>query len=168
MGYQFAENMAKAHPDTKIGLVANGYVNTVARMKQALAGDAVFKGIIWHQGESDQLDTTYPQHLRNLIYDLRTALDAPDVPLILGGLSENNRPAAVSHNTRVKGETAHIPNMAFVSSTDPSMIVSRAETPAYQSDPAIWQKAYTHFSAAGQIAYGNRYYQACLELTAKH
>lgn len=190
MGYQFAENMAKAHPDTRIGLVANsssgcniityekgaealvpaanGYVNTVARMKQALAGDAVFKGIIWHQGESDQLDTTYPQHLRNLIYDLRTALDAPEVPLILGGLSENNRPAAVSHNTRVKGETAHIPNMAFVSSADPSMIVSRAETPAYQNDPAIWQKDYTHFSAAGQIAYGNRYYQAYLDLTGKH
>jgi hypothetical protein len=186
MGYQFSENMAKAHPDVNIGLVvnsssganiityekgaealvpaANGYVNTVERMQQALSGNAVFKGILWHQGESDQLDSTYVQHLRNLIYDLRTALNAPEVPLILGGLSENNRPAAIPHNMRVLAETSHIPMMAFVSSVSPSMIVSRAETEAYKNDPAVWHTDYTHFSAAGQIEFGNRYYQSYLNL----
>lgn len=186
MGYQFSENMAKAHPDVNIGLVvnsssganiityekgaealvpaANGYVNTVERMQQALSGNAVFKGIIWHQGESDQLDSTYGQHLRNLIYDLRTALNTPEVPLILGGLSENNRPSAIAHNMRVSAETSNIPWMTFISSVSPSMIVSRAETEAYKNDPAVWHTDYTHFSAAGQIEFGNRYYQAYLNL----
>ena len=183
-GYQFAENMAQAHPDKKIGLVvnsssgcniityekgaeqtvplANGFVNTVSRMRQALSGDAVFKGILWHQGESDQRDNTYPQHFRNLIYDLRTALDAPEVPVLAGGLSETQRSTA-GHNSRVRAEQNNIPNMVFVSSTEPAPIISRAETAAYQNDPAIWQKDYTHFSAAGQIEFGNRYYRAYLD-----
>ena len=192
MSYQFAEDMAAANPDTNIGLVVqsssgssilsyeknaaedenikdvvNGFANTVERMQQALSGDAQFKGILWHQGESDSQDTTYPQRLRNLIYDFRMALDSPEVPLILGGLSETNRGVYVIHNARVKEELGRIPNMGFASSTEPAPLLTRAESTAYQNDSAIWHTDYTHISAVGQIEFGHRYYQTYLDVNGK-
>ena len=192
MGYQFAEDTAAANPYINIGLVVqsssgssilsyekdaakddkikdvvNGYANTIERMKQALSGDAEFKGLLWHQGESDAQDASYPRRLRNLVYDLRAALDAPEVPLILGGLSETNRSAYVIHNARVREELGHIPNMGFASSTDPTPLLSRAESTAYQNDTAVWQNDYTHISAVGQIEFGHRYYQTYLDVTGE-
>lgn len=50
------------------------YEEAVARLKEAMK-DGVFKGILWHQGESDQGSTTiYMEKLKQLVSDLRADL----------------------------------------------------------------------------------------------
>jgi len=54
-----------------------------------------FSGIIWHQGESNcrGLDTAeYKKLFLNTMTSLRRALDAEDLPLIIGEISENIAP----------------------------------------------------------------------------
>ncbi len=85
-GYSFAEMLAQ-NIDNEIGLVVNArggtsieewqkgyagdndyelYENTLERIKSA-ANDGVIKGIIWHQGESDQSrSSSYMDSLKNL------------------------------------------------------------------------------------------------------
>lgn len=191
MGYSFSEKLAAEYPDKQIGLVvnsssgcsiltyernaveqgatlANGFVNSVERMKAALVDGAEFKGIVWHQGESDQQDTAYPARLRNLIYDLRTAIGDPEVPFIAGGLSETNRSTA-PFNGRMKNETYRIANMCYVSSTEPEPIISRAEITDSNGNYFYPNSStdFTHFSATGQIVFGHRYYDVYSALTER-
>ena len=42
--------------------------------------------ILWHQGESDVGSVSYENDLDNFIYDIRSDLNAFDVPFILGGM----------------------------------------------------------------------------------
>jgi hypothetical protein len=48
-------------------------------------------GILWHQGESDSVNGNYKVYYKKLlliIEALRKALNAPDIPLIIGGLGD--------------------------------------------------------------------------------
>lgn len=189
MTYSFSEDLAAARPDIQIGLVqnsssgssvltyeidavergaenANGFVSNVARMTAALEGtDAEWKGILYHQGESDSQVSVYPTHLRNMIYDLKSALGEMEVPFIMGGLSEKNRAVYVTANARNRQEMLRIPFSTFVSSTDPEMLDTRADNEIYGS--GVYLEDYTHISAKGQIEFGHRYYAAFTELINK-
>jgi hypothetical protein len=49
------------------------------------------KGILWHQGEGDSGENkaaVYKESLLELVERLRTDLDAPDVPFIIGQLGQ--------------------------------------------------------------------------------
>ncbi len=51
----------------------------------------VLKGILWHQGESDSNPMRAPMYaekLADLVKRLRQDLNAPDVPFLVGGMSE--------------------------------------------------------------------------------
>lgn len=48
-------------------------------------------GILWHQGESDSMGgkhETYYEKLQNIMQSFRKDLDAPDIPIIIGGLGD--------------------------------------------------------------------------------
>lgn len=184
MGYSFAETFVAEHTDTEIGLVVNsqsgcsigvyekypqnndcnGYVNTLERARQATSGRGELKGILWMQGESNQSDETYPARFRNLMYDFRRELGDLELPVIAGGLLEEealgtNPPA---HNARMRTELNNIANYGFSSSTEPTKLESRRASGAYLGDDADD----VHISARGQIEFGHRFYQEYQDILA--
>lgn len=110
-GLSFAENMLPADERIKIGLVpaavggtsitlwvpgaydsitkTHPYDDAMARIKEALRY-GVLKGICWHQGEANSgsfaQSPTYITQLETLIKRIRTELQAPDVPVVVGEL----------------------------------------------------------------------------------
>jgi len=110
VGKPFAEIIAFKNPGISIGLIpaacggspistwtpgaswaqtkSQPYDDAIARAKRALQ-DGTLKGILWHQGESDSNPKGAPEHemrLEELITRLRTELNAPDLPFIIGQL----------------------------------------------------------------------------------
>ena len=65
------------------------YDDAIRRARTAMQSGEL-KGIIWHQGESDAnptLSGSYEAKLRDLILRFRSDLNAPNVPFILGEIS---------------------------------------------------------------------------------
>ena len=103
-GYYFAKSMAAQNPKKKIGLVVNAkggtaisewlpgtefYKAAIERTKQAM-DSGTLKGVIWHQGESDNSRTdVYMEKLSILIDNLRSDLGDEDLPFVAGQLSED-------------------------------------------------------------------------------
>lgn len=106
LGKTFGEVMADADPKITVGLIpcafggtpiarwqkgADLYQNAVDRAKAAMK-DGTLKGVLWHQGETDsgteKIATKYGELLTQLVTDLRTELDAGDVPFVAGQLGE--------------------------------------------------------------------------------
>jgi hypothetical protein len=106
LGLTFARAMADADPGVTIGLIPCAVGGTplerwqkggdlwqqaVARAKAAMKVGTL-KGVLWHQGESDSGTKanaeSYAARLAEMIKDLRTELDAPDVPFVAGELGE--------------------------------------------------------------------------------
>lgn len=101
----FALEWVKQHPDEKLGLIpcAEGGStmdewaldspltrHAISEAKFALENSELL-GILWHQGESDslnQLYKTYAQKLKELFDYLRQELNAPEVPIVIGGLGD--------------------------------------------------------------------------------
>lgn len=66
------------------------YDDAIARARSAMKS-GTFKGILWHQGESDSKPEKvklYRAALAELVARLRHDLDAPDIPFLVGGLGE--------------------------------------------------------------------------------
>lgn len=125
-GYSFALAMREQAPDRTIGLVVNAkggtkieqwekgtnfYHEAVRRAREAQK-TGTLKGILWHQGESNQGNPDgYADKLAKLVTDLRKDLGIRDLPFIAGQV--NNVP-------RVNEEIAKFPGKvdrtAFVSS----------------------------------------------------
>lgn len=64
--------------------------HAIAEAKFAMQSSEL-AGILWHQGESDSNDGRYKDYykkLRLIIETLRNELNAPDIPLIIGGLGD--------------------------------------------------------------------------------
>src|SRR5205823_4214389 len=105
-GIPFALEMLKADPNITIGLVpcavggsplrdwvkgAAHYTRAVSRAKAA-AKAGVIKGILWHQGETDtmkqQTADSYEARLTKMFQDLRSDLDLPNLPIVVGQLGD--------------------------------------------------------------------------------
>ena len=107
-GVNLAESFAEAYSkkyDVDVGLIscADGGTQLSQWMPGELLFDhAVFQailaqrtseivGVLWHQGESDCPDDLYPTYQKRFTFmmnTLRTELNIPDVPVILGGLGD--------------------------------------------------------------------------------
>lgn len=102
----FAATLRLNVPGTEIGLIpcAEGgssldewaagtplFDNAVSQTQLALRNSKL-AGILWHQGEADasspELAKSYKAKLVNIITALRAALNADDIPLIIGGLGD--------------------------------------------------------------------------------
>lgn len=106
IGTTFGRVMAEAQPDVVIGLIpcavggtplsrwqkeGDLYKQAVDRTRAAMR-DGTLKGILWHQGESDSGSETtaksYSERLAQMIRDLRTELEAGEVPFVAGELGQ--------------------------------------------------------------------------------
>jgi hypothetical protein len=125
-GYAFAQEMRQANPKATIGLVVNAkggsrieqwakgtkfYTDALRRAKAAQATGNL-KGILWHQGESNEKNPDgYLEKLTKLITDLRADLGVADLPFVAGQV--NKVPKV---NEQIAKLPATVPNTGFVSS----------------------------------------------------
>lgn len=123
---------------------------TLARQRGTL------KGILWHQGESDSTEAAakqYADRLADLVARLRKDLEAPEVPVIVGGLSEP---------LREKNEHARVVDQALRD------FAKKDGHAAYvESDKLTLKADNTHFDAASAREFGKRYAKALLSLQKK-
>lgn len=152
----FAKALTEANPNIAVGVISNArggtsiaewqkgagtglYEEAVRRTKEAMK-TGTLKGIIWHQGESDQSKVgTYMSSLQTLVANLRTDLgDATNsVPFIAGQLLPTK---SADFNALITTIPQHIPNSGWVSSAGTASIGDG-----------------THFDAASQRLLGQRY-----------
>ncbi|MFB9054209.1 DNRLRE domain-containing protein [Formosa undariae] len=150
-GYTFARKLA-AYTNRGIGLVVNArggtkielwekgysgaddldlYEEAVARLLEAKK-DGMFKGIIWHQGESNQnSSSTYMQKLKQLVADLRA--DLGENAFFVAGEINKWRAASVPLNTIISTVSNDINQASFVKSDDLAPINGDLEDPHFDT-----------------------------------
>lgn len=158
LGTTFGKTVAEARPEISIGLIpaafggspiadwakgARHYTVAVERAKAALK-DGTLAGILWHQGESDSdpaKAALYQAKLDQLVKDLRAELESPNVPFIVGTLSDT-----------AKGAGAPEINKALLTLADrvPHVGCARAEGLTMSADRI-------HFDAKSYREFGRRY-----------
>lgn len=110
----------------------------------------VIKGILLHQGETNNCDQTWSSKVKKIYEDMLAdlGLDAKDVPLLVGELGQKDQNAACwGHNAIIDNITATIPTAHVVSSKDCPL----------QSDRL-------HFTAEGYRMFGKRYADVMLDI----
>ena len=110
----------------------------------------VIKGVLLHQGETNNCDQTWPSKVKKIYEDMLAdlGLDAKDVPLLVGELGQKDQNAACwGHNAIIDNITATIPTAHVVSSKDCPL----------QSDRL-------HFTAEGYRMFGKRYADVMLDI----
>lgn len=130
------------------------YEHAVFMTKLAMQRSTL-SGILWHQGESDcetdELLYSYKEKLKNLAASLRRDLECPEVPFIVGELSDNITWDIVKRvpefNLRLHEAAAEIPNCAVVS-----------------SDGLELKPDGIHFNAVSLREFGKRYFEKYKEL----
>lgn len=130
------------------------YSEAVTRTQQAMQYGAL-KGILWHQGCSDQSNASYMSQLMKLANNLRTDLGG-DVPFIAGQLGDW-RSSSVNFNTNIKSIGQYLTYSDWVSSADCIPIVT-AES---NGEPDLTDP---HFDRASQMLIGKRYAQKILKM----
>lgn len=168
LGLTFGKTVADAQPDKTIGLVpaafggsaisewARGgkhYGPAIKRIKAALKAGTL-AGILWHQGESDSDEAKgalYRAKLDELVQNLRSDLDAPNVPFIAGTLADSAKGAGVAKvNAALLSLPDRVPNTACASAKGLTM----------SSDNV-------HFDAASYREFGKRYAKEWLKFPLK-
>src|SRR5436190_4439202 len=112
----------------------------MARLAQK---DGVIKGILLHQGESNNNDKQWPNKVKGIYESLLTdlTLKAEDVPLLAGGLvAADQKGACASMNKIIEELPKTIPTAHFVS-----------------SDGCASRPDHLHFTPAGYRELGSRY-----------
>ena len=176
----FAEAMVKAQPDRRFAFIKGSKGGTSlakdwnpgvkgrpetqgARYRDlletvALATDALrehgsaftIRGLLWHQGESDQKSATeiYRQQLTTFITRLREDINQPNLPVAVGEIFDIKEHASVRQAQRAVAGA--VPNVKLVSA----------------DGTTTWDKG-THFDAASQLLLGRRFADAMLTLITK-
>lgn len=168
--YAFAKEMAQK-TNRPVGLVVNArggssinswtkgskdgyYEETLSRIRKALKQGGNLKAILWHQGEADCANPkTYQMKLKSLIENLREDLGMPDLPVIVGQISQWNwtkrQEGTAPFNQMISEVASFIPYSDWVSSE--GLDCYNDET-----DP--------HFGTEGQLLLGKRYAEKALRL----
>ena len=105
-------------------------------------------GILFHQGESNNIEADWPQKVARLVSDLKADLDLDDIPFVAGELLYTGSDAA--HNILVRMLPDIIPNALVVSAE--GLVVDPRDTE--------W---HAHFDHDSQIEIGKRYAEAMIE-----
>ena len=169
LGASFADSYAK-HFSAKIGLIPcadGGTAISLWQPGEILFDHAVFMarlamrtstlgGILFHQGENDCNETDielYKERALRTITEIRKELNASELPFIIGELSEDLSPEnkcsefSARMNLIFKEMEKEIPNCRVVSSKGLSL-----------KDDGL------HFNSAALREFGNRYFEAYLDL----
>lgn len=160
--WSFAKSMAR-HAGKLIGMVVNArggttiedfsaggpyYEANIARIAEAKTLGTI-KGIIWHQGESNNSDSQYLTKLNAMLADYRAVIG--DTVFFLAGQLGNwnpeggQTPKYNSFNTMIPGILTVVDNSDYVLNTDLTHIGD-----------------HTHFNLPSQILLGQRYAQKML------
>lgn len=174
-GYTFARHLYEA-TGRQIGLVVNArggtsisqwrkhdhvgdyplYAEAVRRCREALRRNpsARLRGIIWHQGESDNRSSAadyYMPSLRRMVEQLREDLRSQSAVFVAGEVGRwQGRGAHI--NPLIRTTPDHLRNAAWVSS---------AGLTTHETDRDPWGP---HFDPASQRIFGVRYAEAVLGL----
>lgn len=169
MGRSFAKVLADRSPGVKIGLVPAAfggtsleqwkpgsplYTDAVKRARFAIQSGPL-RGILWHQGESDSGSNstaeTYAERWVAFAAQLRSDLNAPDVPILVGALgpflSSAREPFASIVNEQLESLPKRMPHVVFIPAT------------GLRANPDN-----LHFDAPSQREFGKRYAQAYLRM----
>jgi hypothetical protein len=101
-GYTFAKTMLTNNINASIGLVVNAkggtkiqqwvkgskFYNEAVRRTKIAQRTGVLKGVLWHQGESNQTDEQYLEKLQKLVKDLREDLGIANLPFVAGQVND--------------------------------------------------------------------------------
>jgi hypothetical protein len=136
----------RIEPFLKVG--GTRYDRLIQRARLAQEAGGVIEGILFHQGESNSGDPTWPGKVNTLVTDLRTDLGLGNVPFLAGELLHTGGTAG--HNTRVNELPALVSN-AFVISAD-GLVVDPTDTQ--------WN---LHFGHDSQVEFGKRYAAKMIE-----
>ncbi|MBL8213561.1 MAG: sialate O-acetylesterase [Bryobacterales bacterium] len=175
IGRSFAFEVLKANPGITVGLIpcavggspidawkpgvfyeptkSHPWDDAIRRAKLALPA-GTFKGMLWHQGESDstpELAPTYQAKLDDLIGRFRSELNAPEVPFLAGQLGQF--PDSPWNEARKQVDAVH--------RSLPSRVKAAAFVP---SDGLNHKGDKVHFDAASYRKLGKRYASAYLRL----
>jgi lysophospholipase L1-like esterase len=130
------------------------YDATIERAKQAQKHGRI-KAIIWNQGSSDNKDAkednfeTYKANLKEMVENLRKDLNEPNLPFIVGELSE--RTDFIDFNAKVvRAVKDYIPNSDFVTAEGTKLLEDNI-----------------HFDAKSANILGERYAAKVLEFLTK-
>ena len=166
LGQSFARHYAGLHPGVKVGLIqcarggrgikelAKGgkdrdgspnYDNSLAKIRAAMERGTL-KGVLWHQGETDNGDGGYVTKLAALVGDLRTDTGIADLPVVVGQLGQ--------YATWTAGFNGHIPSAA---KDIPHCAVA-------MSDGLLDLGDKVHFSGFASETFGARYLEQYLQL----
>ncbi len=127
----------------------NPYGRLIELAEQARK-EGVVKGILLHQGETNNGQQDWPFKVKKIYNDILAdlGLDAKDVPLLVGELGQKEQGAACwAHNALIDNITAVIPTAHVISSKDCPL----------QTDKL-------HFTAEGYRVFGRRYADTMLGL----
>ena len=120
----------------------------INRAKIAQQNGGVIEGIIFHQGESNSGDPSWPGKVKTLVEDLKKDLNLGDVPFLPGELLYSG-PCA-GHNTLVNQLPSLIPNCSVVSAS--GLVVDPGDT-QYR----------LHFSHDSSVTLGKRYAEKMIQ-----
>ena len=134
-GMSFARTMVERDEHVTIGLVACAWGGTPIK-RWSMGGDlferaikrtraaqkaGTLKGILWQQGENDSYTKTaaqsYKAKLLKLIDNLRTELDAPNVPFVTSEICQFRNPRYTHYriiNETLMATVNEVPNVGFV------------------------------------------------------
>lgn len=173
-GFAFAKEMMSVQKPAMIGLVpcavggtridtwvpggydeathTHPYDDAMIHIQQAMAS-GVFKGIIWHQGESDANEAMIPGYeakLRALISRFRKAIGNDHLPIVLGelGIFKEEQKAT-------KGKINEI--IRKVAMTTPYCGLAESKGLTHKGD-------FTHFDENSAKTFGKRYADAMLQI----
>lgn len=161
-GDYFAKTIADAFPEDTILLVPTAIpgasidvfqpgqqdYNSIVRRARLAQERGEIRGMIFHQGESDTNQGTWPGRVKNVVDQLRSDLALDDVPLIAGELLIGG--CCQSHNTLVSQLTNDITNTSVASAA------GFAPVP----DDGFGN---LHFDLPSQREFGRRYGQLMLQ-----
>ena len=167
--YGFAKEMAR-QTKRPVGLVVNAregssinswlkgskdgyYEEALSRVRIAMKQGGVLKAILWHQGEADCSNPeAYKQKLISLVKDLREDLGMPNLPVVVGQISQWNwtkrEAGTVPFNQMIKKVSSFIPHSDWVSSKGLGWYKD-------EKDP--------HFNTEAQLLLGKRYAKKILK-----
>lgn len=167
VGDWFGKTMAKRYPDDDIiGLVPcalsgqkietfmksttdSKYEWIVERCKMAQVKGGIIEGILFHQGESNNGDPTWPGKVGTLVKDLKKDLNLGDIPVLVGELLYSG--GCAGHNVLVNQLPGIIKNCHLISAKD--LLVDPSDTE--------WN---LHFSHDSMVTLGKRYAEKMIEV----
>lgn len=157
-GYTFSRKMLKNNKGVSLGLVVNAkggtsiklwakeskFYNEALRRAKIAMESGVLKGILWHQGESDERDAKYLEKLKALVENLRKDLNAPNLPFVAG---------QVNKVKLINDQIAELPK--------------NVEFTAFVSSDGLTAMDRWHFDAKSMKKLGERYADEMVKLQSK-